>query len=97
MAEPSTGDTQPIPVDGLYFFGYITILDEGLQSTVHITEVKIPICPTCEPEPMSKEPEVTIVTPTLSPTPDYGATATEACGSFNEQFPGTPCPTLSNP
>jgi hypothetical protein len=80
---------------GLYFFGYISILDDGAQSTVHVTEVKIPICPTCEPG--SETPDVIVVTPTLSPTPDYGATATSACGSFNEQFPGTPCPTLSNP
>ena len=80
---------------GMYFFGYITIPGEEPLSAVHVTEVKIPVCPTCEP--VSEEPEVIVVTPTLSPTPDYGATATAACGSFNEQFPGTPCPTLSNP
>lgn len=80
---------------GMYFFGYITIPGEALQSTVQITEVKIPVCPTCEPA--SQEPDVIVVTPTLSPTPDYGATATAACGSFNDEFPGTPCPTLSNP
>ncbi len=80
---------------GMYFFGYITIPGEEPLSTVHVTEVKIPVCPTCEPS--SEEPEVIVVTPILSPTPDFGATATAACGSFNDQFPGTPCPTLSNP
>jgi len=80
---------------GLYFFGYIMIPGEELPSTVHVTEVKIPVCPTCVS--VSEEPKVIVVTPTLSPTPDFGATATAACGSFNDQFPGTPCPTLSNP
>ena len=80
---------------GLYFFGYVTILGEETQPSAQLTEVRIPVCPTCEV--IIEEPEVIIVTPTLSPTPDVGATATAACGSFNEQFPGTPCPTLSNP
>ncbi len=80
---------------GLYFFGYVTILDEETQPSAQVTEVRIPVCPTCEA--VIEEPEVIVVTPTLSSTPDVEATATAACGSFNEQFPGTPCPTLSNP
>lgn len=31
-------------------------------------------------------------TATPPPTVDLGATATSACGTFQEQFPGTPCP-----
>jgi len=31
-------------------------------------------------------------TATALPTADLGATATSACGTFQEQFPGTPCP-----
>jgi len=40
-------------------------------------------------------PEEPTSTPT--PTPDVGATATAACSAWNNEFPSTPCPTLSNP
>lgn len=36
------------------------------------------------------------ITPAPSSTPDFGATATAACASFEDQFPLTPCPP-SNP
>ncbi len=54
------------------------------------TEVMAPIYPTCEP---------IIVTATPSPTAtqDISATATAACATFNEQFPGTPCPSPPTP
>lgn len=80
---------------GLYFFGYISILGEELPSSVQITEVKVPVCPTCGPTPTERN--ILVVTPTLTPTSSFGATATAACGSFLERFPGTPCPTLSPP
>ncbi len=35
--------------------------------------------------------------PTVTETPDIGATATAACGAFESQFPGTPCPDSTNP
>jgi hypothetical protein len=80
---------------GLYFFGYINVPGEGVSSTVHVTEVKIPVCATSEA--ISTEPNILILTPTLEPTSDFGPTATAACGSFLEQFPGTPCPLLPTP
>ena len=36
-------------------------------------------------------------TPTFTETADIGATATAACGAFESQFPGTPCPESSSP
>lgn len=83
---------------GLYFFGYVTFVDEvTTQPEVRVTEVRIPVCPTCEPTPI--DAKILVVTPTPGPTdtPDFAATATAACASFNQQFPGTPCPGTPSP
>jgi hypothetical protein len=83
---------------GLYFFGYVTLVDEAVtQPVVQVTEVRIPVCPTCEPT--ASEAEILVVTPSPSSTvtPDFAATATVACASFNQQFPGTPCPVTPSP
>lgn len=83
---------------GLYFFGYITLIDDvSIQPTVQSTEVTPLVCPTCEPA--TAESMIIVVTPTLSPTAtlDFGATATAACATFNQQFPGTPCPGTTEP
>jgi len=78
---------------GLYYFGYVTIPGETSQSTVQITEVKVPVCPTCEPE--SEAPKILIVTPASSSTQQPDAAAT--CEAYSAQYPGTPCPTSANP
>jgi hypothetical protein len=78
---------------GLYFFGYITIADDASQATVHVTEVKIPVCSTCEPTPAGSN--IVVVTPTIDATQEVDAAATVACELFNDQYPETPCPTLS--
>ena len=57
-----------------------------------------PVCPTCMPAPTDAAKSLDLTpTPTFTATPDIGATATAACGSFQSQFPGTPCPDASNP
>jgi hypothetical protein len=48
--------------------------------------------PTDEPKSLELTPS-----PTFTETPDIGATATAACGDFESQFPGTPCPDTSSP
>lgn len=53
----------------------------------------------CPPEEaksldLTPTPSATPV-PSATPTPDLGATATAACGTFESQFPGTPCPDSS--
>jgi hypothetical protein len=78
---------------GLYLFGYISIGDDASQATVHVTEVKVPVCPTCEPTPARSN--IIVVTPTMDATQESDATATAACELFNDQYPETPCPTLS--
>ena len=53
----------------------------------------LPLCPTCEA--VATRTPTSTVTPTATretATPNIGATATAACGTFLEQFPGTPCP-----
>ncbi|NIS81727.1 MAG: hypothetical protein GTO14_16315 [Anaerolineales bacterium] len=83
---------------GLYFFGYVTLVDETTaQPVVQVTEVRIPVCPTCVPTPA--DAKILVVTPTTTPTatPNFAATATAACESFNQQFPGTPCPATPSP
>lgn len=55
-------------------------------------DVLAPQCPTCMPV-LTAEPKIVVVTS----TPDIGATATAACGTFETQFRGTPCPDTSNP
>ena len=78
---------------GLYFFGYVHLTGEAIaQPPVDATVAAPPVCPTCEPG--IAEPKVVIVTATPEPTPtiDAAATATAACGAFNLEFPGTPCP-----
>ncbi len=51
--------------------------------------------PRCAPAKTSTpKPATATPVPTGTPTPDKGATATAYCGSFNSQFPLTPCPTL---
>ena len=57
-----------------------------------------PACPTCMPTPTDESKGLDLTpSPTITATPDIGATATAACGSFESQFPGTPCPDDSNP
>jgi hypothetical protein len=55
-------------------------------------DVLAPLCPTCAPA-LTAEPKIIIVTPTA----DIGATATAACGEFESQFRGTPCPGTPDP
>ncbi len=79
---------------GLYFFGYVTMADDA-SATVHVTEVKVPVCPTCEPTPAASN--IIVVTPTMDATQKADATATTACELFNDQYPETPCPILPMP
>lgn len=60
------------------------------KTTCPPTPAFLPACPTCEVQIQ----EVTVPPPTATetPTPDLQATATAACGNFQAQFPGTPCP-----
>ncbi|MCJ7569497.1 MAG: hypothetical protein MUO58_18470 [Anaerolineales bacterium] len=61
-------------------------------------DVLAPVCPTCMPVPTDGAKSLDLTpTPTFTATPDIGATATAACGSFQSQFPGTPCPDASSP
>ena len=51
--------------------------------------------PRCAPAKTSTpKPATATPIPTVIPTLDMGATATAYCGSFNHQFPLTPCPTV---
>jgi hypothetical protein len=62
------------------------------ETLVHFGEWLQPKCPperTSTPKPATATP-----IPTETPTLDMGATATAYCGSFNHQFPLTPCPTV---
>ena len=73
---------------GLYGLGYLSIaapLPAACPATPDLRAVCPPsgFCPTSAACPPTATPP---------PTPDFGATATSACGTFQEQFPGTPCP-----
>jgi hypothetical protein len=55
-----------------------------------------PICPTCETAVTQEAKTIELTpSPTITSTPNLGATATAACGEFESQFPGTPCPDFS--
>ena len=61
-------------------------------------DVLAPLCPTCMPIPTDGAKGLDLTpSPTITETPDIGATATAACATFETQFPGTPCPDASNP
>ncbi len=64
-------------------------------------------CPECSPTATeagaadaSETPTPTASQEIQSPTPashDFGATATQACTTFRNRFPGTPCPVFRTP
>ena len=67
--------------------GTATALARAASGTqAFVTEAALPVTtsPTAE------------ITPSTSPTPDLGATATAACAEFMSQFPGTPCPGMND-
>lgn len=55
-------------------------------------EPTLTMTPTVSPEPQRPVEQVTV-----TPTADLQATATAACGLFQTQFPGTPCPPTAVP
>jgi hypothetical protein len=59
----------------------------------------LPDCPTNEAGCFvtSTPAETPTPEPTMAPaaTPDFAATATQACWEWSSRFPGTPCPPLS--
>jgi hypothetical protein len=91
---------------GLYAYGW---LDFGAGSPPPTspalcppTAAFLPACPTCAAACLSTmalsatpSPENTPVPATA--TPDFAATATQACTVFRNRFPGTPCPRLPTP
>ena len=79
---------------GLYFFEYVSILGDESQATVHVTEVKVPVCPTCESTTAASN--IIVVIPYMNTTQQAEATATAVCVVFNDQYPQTSCPTESN-
>lgn len=54
--------------------------------------VLTPVCPTCVPTDTPETEIISTPTATFTATPNFAATATAACESFNSRFPGTPCP-----
>jgi hypothetical protein len=80
----------------LWSLGYVSLGESGCPDGDSIcppTAAVAPTCPTCEVLIVTVTPTRT-PTNTPSPTPDIRATATAACETFSEQFPGTPCPPL---
>ncbi len=84
---------------GLYAFGWVNL---GGCVTVPGTPAYCPptaiyFLPEC---PTNEAGCFITVTPTQTPegtvapaaTPDFAATATQACSEWNARFPGTPCP-----
>jgi hypothetical protein len=75
---------------GLWALDYVCIYDVDCPAAQHVQVFTPTPIPDLENSGLNL-PEAT-ETPLSSPTPDLGATATAACGSFESQFPGTPCP-----
>lgn len=72
---------------GLWALDYVCIYDVDCPAAQHVQI----FTPTPSVDFELVLPEIT-ETPLPSPTPDLNATATAGCGSFESQFPGTPCP-----
>jgi hypothetical protein len=94
---------------GLISFGYLSVGSSpatcGTQTTICPPTVAfLPVCPTCA---AVSAPSEGTATPSPTPvateaqggtsTPDYAATATQACSIFRNRFPGTPCPRFKTP
>jgi len=91
---------------GLYASGWLD-LGGGVAAPTSLalcppTASFLPACPTCAPAcvatvapSVSPSPENTPVPATA--TPDFAATATQACAVFRYRFPGTPCPRFRTP
>jgi hypothetical protein len=94
---------------GLISFGYVSVGSYpaacGSQTTICPPTIAfLPVCPTCA---AISAPSVGTATPSPTPmttevpggtsTPDYAATATQACSIFHNRFPGTPCPRFKTP
>lgn len=73
---------------GLWALDYVCIYDVDCPAAQHVKAFTP--TPSFDLENLDS-PEAT-GTPLPSPTLDLGATATAACGNFESQFPGTPCP-----
>lgn len=94
-----------------YSLGYISFRSGSASSTPSAALVagsSTPTdCPACTPtatEPgislPSETPTLTATQEAVSPSPaspDFAATATQACATFRNRFPGTPCPRFKTP
>jgi hypothetical protein len=80
---------------GLWVLDYVCIYDVDCPAAQNVEILSPP------QDPNLDSLELNVPTETATPFPpdshDLGATATAACGTFESQFPGTPCPDTSNP
>jgi hypothetical protein len=49
------------------------------------------------PTPTGTQAIASVIPVPATIVPNYAATATQACSSFNSRFPGTPCPRFNTP
>jgi hypothetical protein len=97
---------------GLVAFGVLSLGPAGACPQTPVcppTAAFLPVCPTCAAALTSEVTAPATPTVTLTPvpptetavpataTPDYVATATQACAYFRSRFPGTPCPRFRTP
>ena len=75
---------------GLWIFDYVCVYDVDCPAAQHMPDFAQTA--TVEAQFQELNPPIPPGTPEPTLAPDLGATATAACGSFETQFPGTPCP-----
>ncbi len=88
---------------GLYAFGWLGVGEcpSALTTPGYCPPTAIyffPECPTNEAGcfvTATPSPDTTVAPPAA--TPDFAATATQACSDWRSRFPGTPCPPFVTP
>ena len=87
---------------GLYAFGWLDFgggaLAPAPTALCAPTAAFLPLCPTCDSACSVTATPTPENTPTpAAATPDFAATATQACSDWRSRFPATPCPAFVTP
>jgi hypothetical protein len=91
---------------GMYWMGVLDVNVDALWPTEEpVAEVTETPEPLADLDGSATAVSVIVNTPTTGPTEtetpmptqDWAATATDACGAFMDEFPGTPCPSPVSP
>jgi len=89
---------------GLYAFGWLDFVGASAAPDPQVlcapTAAFLPVCPTSNAACMLTATPTPTPESTAAPaaaTPDFAATATQACSEWRSRFPATPCPAFVTP